>query len=194
MKRICFKVTASDYLAVQEHIHRLINEEMREQQKKGCYFKIKSVFVGITVSLISVVPMMLFIVNNPASLNLYVAYLFMILFLLLFLSKANYRKKLLKLMNTRLADDESSYVVIGEHGVEDYSEGIHIVYKWHAIKTIDKWQDHILFLTPLYKGIFLPLRAFSSQEEMQAFLDEAKRLASLAVSKEEDGKAANHSK
>lgn len=183
MKRIEFLTTAADYLAVSSFVKRRINEDIRLRLNDGWVSKTLGAFSGIIILVVFVLPLMLFVGNNPASLNIYVGYLFAILFLLLFIGSKIHKKRFKKLINFKLCNKSPSTVIIGDQGVEELSESGHINYKWQGIATIDHWQDYILFLSPLYQGLFIPVRAFGSQEERDIFLNEARNYLTNASNK-----------
>ena len=173
MRQIDFNVSAADYLAVQTHIVRSICDEIKNRQNSWGA-KVKGFIMGIIPFIIFVLPLMLFVGNNPASINIYVGYLFAILFLLQFVGKKVNQKRYLSFLDSQLCKEGLTSIIVGEHGIEDQDERSHTIYKWQGIVSIDQWQDYILFRSPLYKGIFIPVRAFASPEEMNLFLNEAR--------------------
>jgi hypothetical protein len=130
-----------------------------------------------------VIPATLFVANLPAGMAFWLAYLVLALGALWFALVAIHKKRILRFIGARLARNDAYTVALGEDDIELSTIHSSSSVSWEGINDIVEISGYILFVQPFYSCIFIPTRAFTTKEEMESFLVEARSLMKSALNK-----------
>ncbi len=174
--KIEFTVTPTDIWSIMKHERYL--------WRTGLWANVSrfwTILFTVPLCVLLVIPATLFVANLPAGMGFWLAYLVLVLGALWFVLVTIHKKRILRFIGVRLERDNAYAIALSEHGIELSTIHSSSTVSWEGINDIAEISGYVLFVQHFYSCIFIPTRAFTTKEEMERFLAEARSLMKTAL-------------